>query len=201
MAGWLSRLREFVWPSMGPRRYLRYLGRRAQRLRATPHAIAAGIASGAAVSVFPFVGFHFILGFVLAFLTRGNMLAAAIGTAFGNPFTFPLFFAASYQIGRTILPGDQRHAERILANNDMTDLVARMFTEGLGGFWPVFEAMVVGAVPIALLTFAVFYILVRTFVVRSRLRRAMRFEARHLAAAEARPSGAAGEVREQAGSN
>ncbi|MGV3650399.1 MAG: DUF2062 domain-containing protein [Devosia sp.] len=183
MATGLARLREFVWPSMGPKRYLIYLGRRAQRLRASPHAIAAGIASGAAVSVFPFIGFHFILGFVLAFFTRGNMLAAAIGTAFGNPFTFPIFFAVSYQIGKAVLPGDQRTADSIMANAEVTDLVATMFSEGFAGLWPVLHAMIIGAIPVALVTFATFYLVTRTLVTKPRKRKVERLAARRASGA------------------
>src|SRR5690606_13958923 len=90
---WRTKLRNAVWPRMGLRRYSRYLRMRVLRLSASPHAIGAGVAAGAAVSVFPLIGLHFVLRFILAFQTRGNMIAAAIGTAFGNPLTFPLFFS------------------------------------------------------------------------------------------------------------
>lgn len=95
----VQRAREFVWPRMGWNRKVRYLGHRVARLPATPHAIAAGFASGAAVSMTPLLGLHFLLGFGLAWLTRGSMLAAAIGTAVGNPWTFPAIWYLSYEIG------------------------------------------------------------------------------------------------------
>ena len=44
-----------------------------------------------------------MLAIVLAFLLRGNLLAALIGTFFGNPITFPVIAAASYNIGHTLL--------------------------------------------------------------------------------------------------
>lgn len=178
MPRWLRRLGDFLWPAMGPKRYIVYLARRAQRLRATPHAVAAGIASGAAVSIFPFIGFHFLLGFVLAFFTRGNMLAAAIGTAVGNPLTFPLIFAATWHLGQLLLPGRQRAAEAMLADTEMTEVVGSMFTDGLGGVWPVLQAMIVGAIPLSILTFALFYGLTRALVTRARARRAARLAAR-----------------------
>ncbi len=179
--GWWRRVREFFWPSMGPRRYATYLARRTQRLRASPHAIAAGIASGAAVSIFPFVGFHFLLGFVLAFFTRGSMLAAAIGTAAGNPITFPFIFAATYNIGRMIIPGDQRAAERLLADQEMTDVMGNIFTSGFESVWPVVQAMIVGAIPLSILTYLVLYALTRILVTRARERRARRLAARRAA--------------------
>lgn len=176
-----KKVREFFWPSMGPKRYAAYLARRTQRLRASSHAVAAGVASGAAVSVFPFLGFHFILGFVLAFFTRGSMLAAAIGTAFGNPFTFPFIFAATYNVGRLLLPGEQAAAEALLEGTDMTHLVGDMFTEGFAGIWPVLQAMIVGAIPLSILTYLGFYAVTRVLVTRARKRRSERLAARRAA--------------------
>lgn len=69
----------------------------------TSHRLAAGFASGAAVSFTPFLGFHFGLAFVLAFLVRGNLIAAAIGTVVGNPWTFPVFFALAGQSANVML--------------------------------------------------------------------------------------------------
>lgn len=180
----LKNVRETLWPRMGYRRYAVYLTRRTQRLAASPHAIAAGVASGAAVSIFPFIGFHFMLGFVLAFITRGNMLAAAIGTALGNPVTFPFFFAATYQIGNFILPGDNRQAEAALAGQQMTDIMSRLFTEGANELWPVIRSMIIGAVPLSIITWLGLYFAVKIFVIRNRARRAARRAAR--AAAENR---------------
>lgn len=179
--GLFKRVREFFWPSMGPKRYAAYLARRTQRLRASPHAVAAGVASGAAVSIFPFIGFHFLLGFVLAFFTRGSMLAAAIGTALGNPVTFPFIFAATYNLGRLILPGDQRDAEALLAGTEMTDLMGDMFTDGLAGIWPVMQSMIVGAIPLSIITYLAIYAAVRTLVTRARARRAIRLAAKRAA--------------------
>lgn len=182
MAGMWKRVCEFFWPSMGPKRYAKYLARRTQRLSASPHAVAAGVASGAAVSIFPFVGFHFILGFVLAFFTRGSMLAAAIGTALGNPITFPFIFAATYNLGRLILPGEQKDAEALLKGTEMSDLMGNMFVDGLAGIWPVMQAMIVGAIPLSILTYLGLYTLVRVVVTRTRARRSARLAARRAAA-------------------
>lgn len=185
----LKNIRETLWPRMGYRRYAVYLTRRTQRLAASPHAIAAGIASGAAVSIFPFIGFHFMLGFVLAYFTRGNMLAAAIGTAAGNPITFPIFFAATYQIGSFIWPGDTSQAEALLEGQQMTDIMSQLFTEGAHGLWPVLRSMIIGAVPLSILCWVALYFVVKVFVTRSRARRAARRAARAAAEAAAAAAG------------
>jgi uncharacterized protein len=163
---------------MGLRRYGRYLLRRLERLTASPHMVAAGVAAGAAVSVYPLIGFHFILGFVLAFLTRGSMLAAALGTAFGNPLTFPLFFSVSYQIGRGLLPGRDAEAEGIMRGNDIEDVMGTMVSRGISEVWPVWKTMMVGAIPLSIATYVILYCLVRWFVARTRSRRLLKRQAR-----------------------
>jgi len=100
------RAKEFVWPSLGWRRAARYAGHRLSRLPGSPYRIAAGIASGAAVSFTPLVGFHFIVAALLALAVRGNVIASAIGTAVGNPWTFPFIWAWTFAAGRWLL-GEQ----------------------------------------------------------------------------------------------
>ena len=98
-----ARLRRFVWPRMGWGRILRYWTFKLKRLQGSPYAIACGFACGAAVSFTPFIGFHFILAAVLAWVMRGNVIASAIGTAVGNPWTFPFIWAGIMWIGTWIL--------------------------------------------------------------------------------------------------
>ena len=87
-----EKLRNSIWPQGGWKRYSQYLMMRLHRLKGTPQSIAAGIACGVAISFTPFVGFHFVLAAITAFLLRGNILASALGTAAGNPlFGYPFF--------------------------------------------------------------------------------------------------------------
>jgi hypothetical protein len=84
-------------------RIVSYYKRRVARLPGTPHSIAAGFAAGAAVSFTPFMGFHFILGALLAYFIRGNMVASALGTLIGNPWTFPFIWIVTYELGTNVL--------------------------------------------------------------------------------------------------
>ena len=92
-----------LWPTRGFRRLFSYLFQRITRLPGTPASIAIGFASGVAASFTPFLGFHFIIGGALAMLLRGNVLASAIGTFFGNPWTFILIWLADYEIGLSVI--------------------------------------------------------------------------------------------------
>lgn len=48
--GLMARVKDFVWPRKGFIRAWKYLAVRLSRMNTTPHAIAAGFASGAAAS-------------------------------------------------------------------------------------------------------------------------------------------------------
>ena len=82
---------------------INYTGYRLKRLPDTPHRIALGFACGAFASFSPLFGFHFFLAAGLAFLLRGNVLSALIGTFFGNPLTFPIIGVVSYRTGLFLL--------------------------------------------------------------------------------------------------
>jgi uncharacterized protein len=99
----LSRIRHAFVPRTGWRRGIEYLGHRVRRLPDTPHRIALGASCGVLASFTPFFGLHFILAALLAKLVRGNFLASLIGTAVGNPLTFPFIASLSLGIGRRIL--------------------------------------------------------------------------------------------------
>jgi uncharacterized protein (DUF2062 family) len=107
----LSRLRGLVWPHTGWRRAFVYYVRRLARLSGTPHNIAAGFACGVAISFTPLVGFHVLLGCLLALIVRGNFLAMVVGTLVGNPWTLPLMWLGSYEVGKLLLSADSSAIE------------------------------------------------------------------------------------------
>lgn len=101
--GVLSHARELFWPSMGWGRTFRYARHRIIRLSDSTHKIAGGLATGAALTFSPLLGTHFIQCAALCYFFRFNILASFIGTALGNPWTFPLIWWASYKLGVIIM--------------------------------------------------------------------------------------------------
>lgn len=99
----LQRLRSALLPPGGWGRSFRYLRHRAGRLPDAPHRIARGIACGVFASFTPLFGLHFFLAVLLAWIARGNVIAALIGTAAGNPLTFPFIAVLSIDLGHMIL--------------------------------------------------------------------------------------------------
>jgi len=98
-----DRVRSIVWPARGFGRLFSYLIQRIKRMPGSTLSIAIGAAWGVAVSFTPFLGLHLLVGMMLAYLTRGNLLACLFATFIGNPWTFPLFFYVDYRVGAFII--------------------------------------------------------------------------------------------------
>lgn len=98
----LEHLRETFWPTQGWTRTFHYFRHRIFRGGDTAHQITAGLAIGASVSFSPLLGTHFFQSFLLCKLLRANWIAAFVGTAWGNPWTFPFLFWASYTLGVSV---------------------------------------------------------------------------------------------------
>ena len=154
-----ERVRVAFWPRASWRRSARYFGKRVLRLSASPHAIAAGVAAGVIVSWTPFVGFHFLMSAAIALALGGNLIASAIGTAIGNPLTFPFMWWSSYAVGRGLLGGPPNH-ERF--GQIMSGIGKAPFAEIL----PILKPMLAGALPLGALSGVVTYLIVR-FAVRA----------------------------------
>lgn len=149
-----ERIRVWLWPRRSFRRSLLYLYKQVLRLTGSPHFIALGFACGAYASVTPFVGFHFITAWVLAFFARGSMLAAASGTVVGNPLTFPIYWTSTYQLGTLLLEG------RIVSDEINFHLL--LSSEAASTFWPIFRNMLVGAIPLGLVVAVPSYFVIYT---------------------------------------
>lgn len=92
-----------AYPDGGWQRAGSYVWHRLRRLPDSPERIAKGIAAGVMVSFLPLFGFHFLSAAALAWVLRGNILAALLGTFFGNPLTFPLILVSAMETGSLIL--------------------------------------------------------------------------------------------------
>jgi uncharacterized protein len=177
--GLLRRLAGWLWPRAGWRRAGSYLLMRLRRLSGTPHAIAAGLATGVAVSLTPFLGLHIVLALGLAWLTGGNLLAAGLGTLVSNPWTLPLIWASTYRLGCLLL-GRAPHGLHLLA-----DLHAKALLGEVGLLlWP----MTVGAAPLAAAAWVATYLLTVRAVAAVREERRHRLERRPASARPERPT-------------
>ena len=141
------RIRELVWPSGGWHRASLYIAHRLRRLPGTPYRIAAGFACGAAISFTPFIGFHFVGAALLSILLRGSLLASAIGTVVGNPWTFPFIWAWIYALGQWVLGGE------VVSELPAVLSLTYIFERPLDVLWP----MTVGGVPTSVAAWFAFF--------------------------------------------
>jgi uncharacterized protein (DUF2062 family) len=200
----LHRVRSYLWPRRGLSRSARYMAHRLSRLPGSPSQIASGFACGAAISFTPFVGLHFVGGALIAFMIRGNVIASAVGTAIGNPWTFPIIWLWIYQLGVWIL-GEETQANALsqisvmfqysmgyfwATLEDIARWMVGIKIEPIGSqenqqyeylatrFWSVFWPMVVGGLPTALVAWVGFYLPVRGAVTEYQLVRKKRLAKR-----------------------
>ena len=154
---------------MGWVRTANYWGVRVNRLPGSVHSIARGVACGAAISFTPFVGLHFILGGVLAWSMRGNIIASAIGTAIGNPWTFPFIWLWLYKLGLWMGFG-VRGPHQI--NLDFAALFGHASEAALkfdydyliDTAWPILWPMLMASIPTVIVMWLFFYYLISYMV-------------------------------------
>jgi uncharacterized protein (DUF2062 family) len=169
----VKRVLRWLWPSIGWSRAYRYTMIRISRLPGSGYSVAGGFAWGAAMSFTPLIGLHFALSMGLAWLFRCNVVAAAIGTVVGNPWTFPLIWISLYKIG--VFMGFGPDPSVVDADNlNFAVLFGEMTKAMLMGdwpylvekVWPVFKPMLVAAVPCATIVWCTFFFLLKPVVER-----------------------------------
>lgn len=174
-----NRVREFLWPRSGWRRSSEYLFHRVARLPGTPYSIAAGVACGVAISFTPFVGLHFILGGLWAWTIRANIVASAIGTAAGNPWTFPFIWLWLYELGTALGVGGEGDGGgavdfAALFGEMMQALLRFDMAYLLETAWPVWWPMFVASIPTAVVAWIAFYLPLKWTVEKYQVRRRRR---------------------------
>lgn len=168
-----DRIRTLLWPRRSFSRSFQYFVKRILRLSGSPHTIAIGVGAGVFASFTPFVGFHFLIACALAYLVAGNMIAAALGTAVGNPLTFPIIWGSTLEIGRFILTGTKP------ASGTPEKLGQMLYHLDLHVLWgPVLKPMIVGSIPLGLAFGAAAYVLTRSATAAFRMRRRERLAER-----------------------
>lgn len=100
---WWAFIREGVWPRSGWRRVIEYVKHRLRRLPDSPEKIGRGMFAGTFVAFLPIPGLQLIAGGLLAWVMRGNILAALLATFLSNPITTPIFAVLSIGLGHWML--------------------------------------------------------------------------------------------------
>lgn len=163
----VEKIRNVFWPRCGLRRAGIYHWHRLTRLGGSPHGVALGFSVGAFASFSPLMGLHIVMAWGIAFAVRGSAVAAVIGTAVGNPLTYPLIWLASYRLGSVMLGRG--------LNGNGTAQGIELASLGEGAFLQsTLLPMVIGGTTLGVLVGAAAYILVRNGVLNYQLSRRLR---------------------------
>ena len=182
----LKVLLEFFWPDGGWSRAFRYVKHRLRRLPDTPQRIARGVCIGVFTTFTPIFGFHFLFAAAVAKLFKGNILAALLGTFFGNPLTYVPIGVVSLQTGYFLMGHAwEAHAvERSLGGKfldvwrDLRDNIMALFTDQAADwsklqifYQEVFFPWLIGGIAPGLITAVVAYYVSLPLVIAYQKRR------------------------------
>jgi uncharacterized protein (DUF2062 family) len=136
----------------------------------TPERTAAAFALGVFLGFSPFLGFHTLMGVVLAFILNLNRVAVLLGVYSNLPWIIGGYYAFTTMVGaalmRTRLPPGFRDQLGELFSVSATDLI---FWRQLGTlFWPLFWPYMLGSMLGALALAAIAYPVALAFVTRRR---------------------------------
>jgi hypothetical protein len=206
---WARLVAESLWPRGGWGRAAQYVKHRLNRLPDSPQRIARGIWAGVFISFTPLYGLHFLVSATLAWVIRGNVVAALLATFFGNPITFPIIAALSLRLGNLMLgrePGAAANGtlgEKFAgAFEDLWHNTKAIFTpevahwEGLSAFYSdVFLPYTVGGLIPGLIVATVIHRLSLPVITAYQNRRRGRLQAKLAEISQARAAAAAAKAK------
>jgi hypothetical protein len=160
-----AHVREYLWPSMGPRAFVRWLLLGLRRQAERPHYVALGFACGVWTAFFPLLGTHLVVLALLCWVLRASVIAGLAGTVVGNPWTYGLIWASSYRMGRWLLhiPPGQGRATDALHDLHWHTLLHDISLVGHDVIWPTMLGGMVLGLPVAALFYGLVYWQVRLF--------------------------------------
>ena len=125
------------------------------RVKDSQDKLAIGFACGSMVSFTPFIGFHFFLAVIFAYILRGNIVASLIGTFIGNPFTFPFIWIFIYKIGNIFFKNDQNFSLELTFQS--------LFDRGYDILIPMLIGSLIVSIPIWLISYYAVKFLILSF--------------------------------------
>ena len=109
-----------------------------------------------------------MLAMIMAWVLRGNIMAALVGTTVGNPWTFPFIWVSIFYTGRKILGSDYTEA----ANIDFAEVFAKAvkalinldFDLFFNDIWPIVFPMMVGCIPFCIVVWTAAYYVIKMMI-------------------------------------
>jgi len=168
-------VKEFFYPSIGVRAWVKYIFLALNRKPLSSHKIALGFAVGVFVSFTPYLGLHGLLAILISSVLSASIFAALMGTLIGNPWTFPLFFRWSSKLGHLIL---YQECVPIKLNANLEGGLKAYFSfENMLHYWKdILYPMTIGGIPLGIAFGFVFYFIIKCHIDKYRAIRVARME-------------------------
>ena len=125
------------------------------RVKDSQDKLAIGFACGSMVSFSPFIGFHFFLAVILAYICRGNIVASLIGTFVGNPFTFPFIWIFIYKVGNIFFKNDEKFSLELTFQS--------LFDQGYDILIPMLIGSLIVSIPVWFISYFTLKFLMSSF--------------------------------------
>ena len=125
------------------------------RVKDSKDKLAIGFACGSMVSFSPFIGFHFLLAVIFAYILRGNIIASLIGTFVGNPFTFPFIWIFIYKVGNIFFNNHQNFSLELTFQS--------LFNQGYDILIPMMIGSLIVSIPIWFISYFTVKFLMTSF--------------------------------------
>ena len=153
---WTQKFQEWFWPSIGGRAFLRFTEIKIKRAKGSSYSIAMGLAIGVFVSFLPYVGLHSGIALVLSLLLRASFIMSIIGTFIGNPWTFPLIWITTLELGNIMMGRVGLEAYALPTHFSFSEI-----TGNLSFYFDAYLLpMTISAIPLGLLAAAVTFVVV-----------------------------------------
>ena len=122
------------------------------KLKESPHRIALAFATGVFIGMSPFLGFHTLLGFAIAWIFRLNPFSLLAGVYITNPWTIVPIYTFSTYVGAQCLG-----IEQIIPTIDWSDI---SFYYLLNNLEPLIMPYIVGTLRIGTIASIISYIII-----------------------------------------
>jgi uncharacterized protein len=129
----IAAVRNFVYPKGGIWRAVKYVIHRMRRIPDAPHRIARGVFAGTFVNFPPVYGVQMLTAALIAWVMRGNIIAALLCTFLSNPITTPFIATGCLALGHWML-GIERPLDFLSLYAAFTDAGAQLWQNFLAIF-------------------------------------------------------------------
>jgi uncharacterized protein (DUF2062 family) len=139
----------------------------------TPERTAAAFALGVFLGFSPFLGFHTVLGILLAFLFSLNRVAVLIGVYSNLPWVIAWYYASATMVGAAILRTrfPPEFGERLGELFHLSAVHGEFWREMGRLLWPLFWPYMIGSLLCSAVIAGIAYPVALAFVRRRRRRR------------------------------